>query len=65
MNDELRFIISQYFDGNLQIECKHMHYAFDDNFNFDDFPKEELFGIMSEIQEHCEFRGLSAKFAIA
>jgi hypothetical protein len=42
-----------------------MHYAFDNNFNFDDFPKEELFGIMSEIQEHCEFRGLSAKFVIA
>ncbi len=63
-NDELRFFISQYFDGNLQIECKHMHYAFDDRFNFDDFSKEELFGIMAEIQEHCEAEGLTAKFYI-
>ena len=61
-DNEFRFLISQYFDGRLQIECKHMHYAFDDRFNFDDFSKEELFGIMAEIQEHCENEGLSAKF---
>lgn len=60
--DELRFFISQYLDGNLEIECKHVHYAFDDRFNFDDFPKEDLFGVMCEIQEHCEAEGLDAKF---
>lgn len=59
---KLRFYISQYIDGNLEIECKHMHYAFDDRFNFDDFPKEELFQIMTEIQEHCEAEGMEANF---
>lgn len=60
--EKLRFYISQYFDGNLEIECKHIHYAYDDRFNFDDFPKEELFQIMAEITEHCEAEGMEANF---
>lgn len=60
----LMFIISQYIDGTLEIETKHTHYAFDDNFNFDKFQKEELFGIMAEIQEHCEAEGLIPKYVI-
>lgn len=63
-NKELRFFISQYLDGNIEIECKHMHYAYDDRFNFDDFPKEELIEKMAEIQEHCEAEGMTAKFVI-
>jgi hypothetical protein len=62
--EELRFFISQYFDGTLKIETKHMHYAFDDRFNFDNLKKEELFGVMAEIQEHCEGEGLSPKYVI-
>lgn len=64
MENELRFFISQYLDGTLEIECKHMHYAFDDQFNFDNIPKEELFSRMVEIQEHCDGEGISAKFVI-
>lgn len=64
-NDELSFYISQYFDGNLKIECKHMHYAFDDRFNFDDFPKDELLSRMAEIQERCEGKGLTPKFIVS
>ncbi len=63
-NNELRFFISQYLDKNLKIECKHMHYAFDNRFNFDDFSKEELFEIMAIIQKRCESEGLTAKFII-
>lgn len=63
-NNKLRFYISQYIDGNLEIECKHLHYAYDEKFNFDNFPKEELFERMAEIQEHCEAEGLSAEFVI-
>ena len=61
---ELRFFISQYLDGKLLIECKHMHYAFDDRFNVDRITKEDLFDRMAEIQEHCEAEGLKAKFII-
>lgn len=61
---KVRFYISQYLDGNLEVECKHMHYAFRDGFNFDDFPKEELFDRMAEIQEHCEAEDITPIFVI-
>ena len=51
--EKIKFYISQYFDGNLEIECNHMHYMYKDGFNFDDFPREELIDRMAEIQEHC------------
>ena len=63
-NNELRFFISQYINGDLEIECKHMHYAFDDRFNFDHFPKEDLIDRMAEIQEHCEAEGFVPKFEV-
>lgn len=64
MNNVIRFDISQYFDGKLEISCNQMHYAFDERFNFDDIPKEKLFDSMAEIQEHCIAEGMSAKFII-
>lgn len=64
MENEIRFFISLYLDGTLEIECKHMHYAFDDRFNFDNIPKEDLFSRMAEIQEHCVGEGISAKFVL-
>lgn len=60
----IRFYISQYLDGNLEIECKHMHYAFDDRFNYDDFPREELLDRMAEIQEHCALENITPLFIV-
>lgn len=60
----IRFYISQYLDGNLEIECKHMHYAFDDRFNYDDFPREELPDRMAEIQEHCASENITPLFIV-
>lgn len=62
--DGLRFFISQYVDGTLEIECKHIHYAFRDGLNFDGVQREELIDRMAEIQEHCEAEGLTAKFVV-
>ena len=60
----VKFLISQYFDGKLKIECIHMHYAFDDRFNFDGIPKEDLFNLLAEIQEHCDAEGIEPIFVI-
>lgn len=60
----IRFYITQYLDGNLEIECKHMHYAFDDRFNYDDFPREELLDRMVEIQEHCASENITPLFIV-
>lgn len=60
----IKFFISQYFDGNLKIECKHMHYTFRDGFGFDDFPKEDLLYRMAEIQEHCEKENITPIFVV-
>lgn len=60
----IRFYISQYLDGNLEIECKHMHYAFDDMFNYNDFPREELLDRMAEIQEHCKSENITPLFIV-
>lgn len=60
----IRFYISQYLDGNLEIECKHIHYAFDDRFNYDNFPREELLDRMAEIQEHCISEDITPLFTV-
>ena len=60
----VKFFITQYFDGTLEIECKHMHYAFVDGLHFDNVPKEELFYRMVEIQERCEGLGIIPRFVI-
>ena len=39
---EIKFYISQYIDGDLEIECKHIHYAFDERFNFEKFPRKKI-----------------------
>lgn len=64
MKDKIRFIITQYLDGNLDIECEHLHYAFRDDFNFYDFPRADLFDRMIEIQEHCYGAGVTPIFVI-
>ena len=61
---ELRFFISEYSDGNLCIECKHMHYAFRDDLNFDDFKPDELFGKMRLIEAKCREMEIDAKFVL-
>lgn len=61
---ELKFYISQYMDGNLCIENKHMHYHFKDGFGFDDFSKEDLLYRMAEIQEHCESENITPIFIV-
>ena len=59
---KLRFFISEYVDGNLEIETKHMHYAFRDDLNFDDFKPERLNKIMKKITNTCKSEGLVACF---
>lgn len=51
---KLRFIISRYQDGNLEVETKHMHYAFRDDLNFDDIKPEELTKVLYKITETCK-----------
>lgn len=60
--EKLRFFISEYTDGNLEIETKHIHYAFRDDLNFDDFKPEKLNEIMKKITETCKDEGLTAYF---
>jgi len=59
---KLRFYITEYVDGNLQIECNHMHYAFRDDLNYDDFPPERLIGHMRVIDDICRKEGNEAYF---
>lgn len=51
---KLRFFITEYQDGTLEIETKHMHYAFRDDLNFDCFPPEELAENMRKIVDQCQ-----------
>lgn len=50
---KVNFYISEYVDGNLDIECKHFYYMYRDGYNFDDFPREKLFDYMQEIVQNC------------
>lgn len=59
---KLRFYISEYTDGNLEIQCSHMHYAFRDDLNYDDFSPDRLFGIMKVIDDKCTSEGNEAHF---
>jgi hypothetical protein len=52
--DKIRFFITEYTDGNLKIEPKHMHYTFRDDLNADDFAPAELFQKMREISAICK-----------
>lgn len=61
---EIKFYISQYIDGDLEIECKHIHYAFDERFNFEKFPRKNLINYMAEIQEHCKTENIEPIFEV-
>lgn len=58
----LRFFITEYEDGNLEIETKHMHYAFRDDLNYDDFEPEKLNEITKKITDICKVEGITAHF---
>jgi hypothetical protein len=60
----VKFYISQYVDGDLEIECKHIHYAFDERFNFEKFPRQDLINYMAEIQEHCITENIKPIFEV-
>lgn len=62
MVNRLRFFISEYEDGTLKVETKHMHYAFRDDLNYDDVDPKDLFKIISEITSICAEEDLSAVF---
>jgi hypothetical protein len=49
--DKLRFFITEYEDGNLEIETKHIHYTFRDDLNFDYFEPGRLYEIINKITE--------------
>ena len=60
--NEIKIYISQYDDDTYCLEAKHMHYAFDDHFNFDDIAPEDLGEVMRFIDEEAEDAGISVVF---
>ena len=64
MEKEIKFYISEYFDGDLEIECKHIHYMYDERFNFEKFPRQDLKNYMAEIQEHCIAENIKPVFEV-
>ena len=59
---DLRFFISEFVNGDLEIECKHVHYMFRDGYSTGSFPREELFEHMKDIEERCKKDGVEARF---
>ena len=62
--ETLTFYISEYVDGNLEIETHHTHYAFRDDLNFDDFAPEKLYLLMAMITATCKREGIKARFVL-
>ena len=61
---KLRFFISEYSDGNLNVECKHIHYAFRNDLNFDDIAPDDLLKTMRTITETLQKENIVATFQI-
>jgi hypothetical protein len=59
---KLQFFISEYVDGNLEIETKHMHYTFRDDMNYDDFTPDTLYEKMRMIREVCKKENITPYF---
>ena len=59
---KLLFFITEYEDDNLKIETKHIHYAFRDDLNYDDFEPEKLNEITKKITDICKAEGITAHF---
>ncbi len=62
---ELKFYITEYVDGNLEVETKHLHYAFRDDMNYDDFAPNMLQDILSKIAKVCRAEGIKPVFVRA
>lgn len=60
--NKLRFWITEYEDGNLEVETKHMHYMFRDDLNYDDFAPEKLYEVINKITEVCKKENIEAYF---
>lgn len=58
----LHFYITEYEDGNLKIETKHIHYMFRNDLNFDDFEPNRLDEIINIITDVCRKEGITAYF---
>lgn len=61
---KLKFYISEYVDGRLEVETKHIHYAFRDDLNYDNFAPELLPGIMHKITWICRKENIEAVFVM-
>lgn len=61
---KLTFYIGEYVDGNLSIQTNHMHYAFRDDLNFDDFAPEKLYMLMAMIKATCKREGIEPRFVL-
>lgn len=61
---KLNFYVSEYVDGNLKIEPKHMHYAFRDDLNYDDIEQGKLYLIMAMIKAICKKEGIEPIFKL-
>ena len=62
--EKLRFFISEYIDGNLQIETKHIHYAFRDDINIDDFTPLELMANIKKIENILKKENIKPYFQL-
>ena len=62
--NQLKLYITEYIDGTARIEAKHLHYAFNDNFNADDVKPDELTEKMRNIAKNCKRENLEAIFII-
>lgn len=59
---KLNFYITEYVDGKLKIETKHMHYAFRDDLNYDDIGQGELYKTMLKIRDICKAENVEPVF---
>ena len=59
---KLRFIVSEYIDGNLEISANHMHYMFRDDMNYDGFAPDTLYKKMKMIREVCKKENITPYF---
>lgn len=59
---KLNIYITEYVDGTLCLEPKHMHYTFREDLNYDNVEADELLGVMKEITEKLRKESLQAVF---
>lgn len=64
VQEKLRFFISEYEDGRLEVETNHIHYAFRDDLNYDYFEPAKLPEVMRKIDSVCRSEGIEAAFIL-